>query len=109
MRYTKTKMAMKSYPLSLKMAKKKVDDYGYKKLSGSLRGMIKASNIDTSWMDRLPGGTWKDPDVLRNYMIEQLKRSIDEQKDHRGETTNQQAKYGVDDRDTNYGQTGCLF
>lgn len=102
-------MAMTSCLLSLKMAKKKVDDYGYKKLSGNFRQMIKASNVDTSWMDRLPGGTWKDPDVLRNYMTEQLKGNIDEQKDHRGETTNQQAKYGVDDRDTNYGQTGHLF
>jgi len=71
---------------------------------------IKADkNINTLWMENLPGGSWEDDEVLHNYMKEKLKEDNNEQKDHRCKATDQEAKYGVDDRDSSYGQTGFLF
>ncbi len=32
-----------------------------------------ASKVDTSWMDNLQGGSWKDDTVLRDYIRDQLK------------------------------------
>lgn len=88
---------------------KKVNNYGYKKLSGDFKRRIEGSLVNTDWMDKLPGGSWKDPGVLRDYIREQLKGNNNEQEDHRCEATDQETKYGVDDRDTTHGQTGNLF
>jgi hypothetical protein len=60
------------------MAKKSKDEKiipngGYANASSFIRMMHKFKcKTELSWMDSLPGGTWKDPEVLRNYMREQL-------------------------------------
>jgi hypothetical protein len=33
---------------------------------------IQDMKTDTSWMDNLPGGSWKDPGVLKAYMKSKL-------------------------------------
>ena len=46
---------------------------GYSKAAQSLKlkyNLDKQS--DLSWMDNLPGGTWKDPGVLRAYIKAQI-------------------------------------
>jgi len=91
------------------VAKKKID-YGYKKLSGYLKTCIRQdSNLTIDWMDRLPGGSWRDDGVLKAYIKQQLKEGKHEQEDHRCKATDQEAEHGVDDRDSSYGQTGGLF
>lgn len=42
---------------------------GYSKANQKTKMMHQINkNLDASWMDDLPGGTWKDPGVLRAYM-----------------------------------------
>lgn len=84
-------------------------NFGYKKLSKDFRRNLEGRLVSTAWMDRLPGGSWKDPGVLRDYIREQLKGNDNEQEDHRCKATDQETKHGVDDRDTTHGQTGSLF
>ena len=63
------------------MAKKKGLDRargngGYSKAGQFIRLKHKLNaNIDASWMEDLPGGTWRDPGVLRAYMRAQFERA----------------------------------
>lgn len=47
---------------------------GYSKASPLFKDQLSImKNVDTSWMDRLPGGSWKDPGVLREYIKSKLR------------------------------------
>ena len=60
------------------MAKKRltvkvIPNGGYAKASQFTKMMhTQNKNVDTAWMDNLPGGSWKDPGVLRAYMKSKL-------------------------------------
>ena len=46
---------------------------GYSKAGQSIKLKHQIyKSIDASWMDELPGGSWKDPGVLEAYMKTQL-------------------------------------
>jgi len=63
------------------MAKKKGLDRargngGYSKAGQFIRLKHKIDlNLDAGWMEDLPGGTWRDPGVLRAYMRAQFERA----------------------------------
>jgi len=49
---------------------------GYSKANQKTKMTYQADkNADTSWMDNLPGGSWKDPGVLRAYMKTQFNKT----------------------------------
>jgi hypothetical protein len=66
-------------------------------------------NIDTSWMEALPGGTWRDPVVLREYLNKQWKEDNVKEQTINSQSVDDEATSGNGECDPDFGSTGSLF